>query len=284
MKLLLAEDDIDFGNILSQYLSMSGFEVTLARNGREAWDIFHDAPPDICVLDIMMPEMDGFTLAEKMRAKEPGIPFIFLTAKSLREDMIKGLKLGADDYITKPFDPEMLLLRINNILRRIYTVVQDEYHISHSTLKYNALELITPSGKEKLTLREAQLLRHLIMNRNKTLTREQILTEIWGEDDYFLGRSMDVFISRLRKYLSPDRGISLRTLRGMGFILEETRQESKPVLPLRLRLVVPRLADWNLSHVVTTRCPPPRGSENLSGSHDSLSSASRMRNSVRLTS
>lgn len=224
MKLLLAEDDIDFGNILSQYLSMSGFEVTLARNGREAWDIFHDAPPDICVLDIMMPEMDGFTLAEKMRAKEPGIPFIFLTAKSLREDMIKGLKLGADDYITKPFDPEMLLLRINNILRRIYTVVQDEYHISHSTLKYNALELITPSGKEKLTLREAQLLRHLIMNRNKTLTREQILTEIWGEDDYFLGRSMDVFISRLRKYLSPDRGISLRTLRGMGFILEETRQ------------------------------------------------------------
>ncbi|MHC1733309.1 MAG: response regulator transcription factor [Bacteroidales bacterium] len=224
MKLLLAEDDIDFGNILSQYLSMSGFEVTLARNGREAWDIFHDARPDICVLDIMMPEMDGFTLAEKLRAEEPGIPFIFLTAKSLREDMIKGLKLGADDYITKPFDPEMLLLRINNILRRIYTVVQDEYHISHTTLKYNALELVTPAGTEKLTLREAQLLRHLMMNRNKALTREQILTEIWGEDDYFLGRSMDVFISRLRKYLSPDRGISLRTLRGMGFILEETRQ------------------------------------------------------------
>ena len=224
MKLLLAEDDIDFGNILSQYLVMSGFEVTLARNGREAWEKFHDSRPDICVLDIMMPEMDGFTLAGKLRAEEPGIPFIFLTAKSLREDMIKGLKLGADDYITKPFDPEMLLLRINNILRRIYTVVQDEYHISNTTLKYNALELITPSGKEKLTLREAQLLSHLMMNRNKALTREQILTEIWGEDDYFLGRSMDVFISRLRKYLSPDRGISLRTLRGMGFILEETRQ------------------------------------------------------------
>lgn len=224
MKLLLAEDDIDFGNILSQYLSMSGFEVTLARNGREAWDRFNEARPDICVLDIMMPEMDGFTLAEKLREKEPGIPFIFLTAKSLREDMIKGLKLGADDYITKPFDPEMLLLRINNILRRIYTVVQDEYHISHTVLKYNALELITPAGTEKLTLREAQLLRHLMMNRNKALTREQILTEIWGEDDYFLGRSMDVFISRLRKYLTPDRGISLRTLRGMGFILEEIRQ------------------------------------------------------------
>jgi DNA-binding response OmpR family regulator len=222
MRLLLAEDDIDFGNILSQYVSLSGFEVTLARNGREAWDLFHSARPDICVLDVMMPEMDGFTLAEKMRAEDPGIPFIFLTAKSLREDMIKGLRLGADDYITKPFDPEMLMLRINNILRRVYSAVEDEYAISKTTLKYNSLELITPDGKEKLTLREAQLLRHLIMNRNKTLTREQILTEIWGQDDYFLGRSMDVFISRLRKYLAADNGISLRTLRGMGFVLEVT--------------------------------------------------------------
>jgi DNA-binding response OmpR family regulator len=221
MKLLLAEDDIDFGNILSQYVTLSGFEVTLARNGREAWDMFHASRPDICVLDVMMPEMDGFTLAEKMRAEEPGIPFIFLTAKSLREDIIKGLKLGADDYITKPFDPEMLMLRINNILRRVYSAVEDEYTISGTTLKYNSLELITPAGKEKLTLREAQLLRHLMMNRNKAQTREQILTEIWGQDDYFLGRSMDVFISRLRKYLSSDNGIALRTLRGMGFILEE---------------------------------------------------------------
>jgi DNA-binding response OmpR family regulator len=221
MKLLLAEDDTDFGNILSQYVTLSGFEVTLARNGREAWDMFHASRPDICVLDVMMPEMDGFTLAEKMRAEEPGVPFIFLTAKSLREDIIKGLKLGADDYITKPFDPEMLMLRINNILRRVYSAVEDEYTISATTLKYNSLELITPAGKEKLTLREAQLLRHLMMNRNKAQTREQILTEIWGQDDYFLGRSMDVFISRLRKYLAPDNGISLRTLRGMGFILEE---------------------------------------------------------------
>ncbi|HNT94018.1 MAG: response regulator transcription factor [Bacteroidales bacterium] len=223
MKLLLAEDDIDFGNILSQYLSMSGFEVTLARNGREAWDLYHNTNPDICVLDIMMPEMDGFTLAEKLRAKDPGIPFIFLTAKSMREDMVRGLRLGADDYITKPFDPEMLLLRINNILRRVYSIAEDEYTISGTTLRFNALELLTPAGKEKVTLREAQLLRHLMMNRNKPLTREQILTEIWGEDDYFLGRSMDVFISRLRKYLASDPGISLRTLRGMGFVLEENK-------------------------------------------------------------
>lgn len=221
MKLLLAEDDVDFGNILSQYVTLSGFEVALARNGREAWDLFHTSRPDICVLDVMMPEMDGFTLAEKLRAEEPGIPFIFLTAKSLREDIIRGLKLGADDYITKPFDPEMLMLRINNILRRVYSAAEDEYSISATTLKYNSLELITPTGKERLTLREAQLLRHLMMNRNKAQTREQILTEIWGQDDYFLGRSMDVFISRLRKYLAGDRGLALRTLRGMGFVLEE---------------------------------------------------------------
>lgn len=226
MKLLLAEDDIDFGNILSQYVSLSGFEVTLARNGKEAWEMFHAGRPDICVLDVMMPEMDGFTLAEKLRAEEPGIPFIFLTAKSLREDIIKGLKLGADDYMTKPFDPEMLILRINNILRRVYSVTEDEYKISKTTLKFNALELITPGGKEKLTLREAQLLRHLMMNRNKALTREQILTEIWGQDDYFLGRSMDVFISRLRKYLSSDHGITLRTLRGLGFVLEEMHADA----------------------------------------------------------
>lgn len=223
MKILLAEDDIDFGNILSQYVSLSGFEAILARNGKEAWEMFHSDKPDICVLDVMMPEMDGFTLAEKLREAEPGIPFIFLTAKSLREDIIRGLKLGADDYITKPFDPEMLMLRINNILRRVYSGAEDEFSVSKTTLKYNALELITPDGKEKLTLREAQLLRHLMINRNKTLTREQILTEIWGQDDYFLGRSMDVFISRLRKYLSSDHGLALRTLRGMGFVLEEVR-------------------------------------------------------------
>jgi DNA-binding response OmpR family regulator len=223
MKILIAEDDIDFGNILSQYVTLSGFEVVLGRNGKEAWDLFRSEKPDICVLDVMMPEMDGFTLAEKMRTTEPGIPFIFLTAKSMREDIVRGLKLGADDYITKPFDPEMLILRINNILRRVYSTVDDEYMISRTTLRYNALELITPEGKEKLTLREAQLLRHLIINRNKTLTREQILTEIWGEDDYFLGRSMDVFISRLRKYLSADQGLALRTLRGLGFVLEEIK-------------------------------------------------------------
>jgi DNA-binding response OmpR family regulator len=226
MKVLLAEDDRDFGNILSQYVSISGFDVTLARDGREAWDLFQQEKPDICVLDVMMPEMDGFTLGEKIKELRPEVPLIYLTAKSLKEDIVRGLKIGADDYITKPFDPEVLILRINNILKRAYSSSNDEYKISDTVLKINSLELICGNTREKLTLKEAQLLRYFIVNKNKVLAREDILTEIWGEDDYFLGRSMDVFISRLRKYISEDKNLDIRTVRGTGFILEELNKES----------------------------------------------------------
>lgn len=221
MKVLLAEDDRDFGNILSQYVSINGFDVILARDGKEAWELFNTDKPDICVLDVMMPEMDGFTLGEKIKEAQPGIPVIFLTAKSLKEDIVRGLKIGADDYITKPFDPEVLILRINNILKRVFSSANDEYRISSTVLNYNTLELISGNTKEKLTLKEAQLMKLFIINKNKILAREDILTEIWGEDDYFLGRSMDVFISRLRKYISDDVNIDIRTVRGTGFILEE---------------------------------------------------------------
>ncbi|MDP4222636.1 MAG: response regulator transcription factor [Bacteroidota bacterium] len=223
MKVLLAEDDRDFGNILSQYINISGYEVTLARDGKEAWEVFSQSKPDICVLDVMMPEMDGFTLAEKIKDVQPDIPIIFLTAKSLKEDIVRGLKIGADDYITKPFDPEVLILRIGNILKRAYSSMNDEYKISNTVLKFNTLELFCGKTKEKLTLKEAQLLKYFIINKNKILAREDILTEIWGEDDYFLGRSMDVFISRLRKYISEDKNIDIRTVRGTGFILEELK-------------------------------------------------------------
>lgn len=223
MKVLLAEDDRDFGNILSQYISISGFTVTLARDGKEAWELFNQEKPDICVLDVMMPEMDGFTLGEKIKQAQPDVPVIFLTAKSLKEDIVRGLKIGADDYITKPFDPEVLILRINNILKRAYSSMNDEYTISNTILKFNTLELVCGKTKEKLTLKEAQLLKYFIINKNKILAREDILTEIWGEDDYFLGRSMDVFISRLRKYISDDKSIDIRTVRGTGFILEEIK-------------------------------------------------------------
>jgi DNA-binding response OmpR family regulator len=227
MKVLIAEDDRDFGNILTQYVTISGFEVNLARDGKEAWEKFNEDKPDICVLDVMMPEMDGFTLAEKIKQAHSDMPVIFLTAKSLKEDIVKGLKLGADDYITKPFDPEVLILRINNILKRVYSSVNDEYHISSTVLRFNTLELVCGKSKEKLTLKEAQLLRYFIINKNKILAREDILTEIWGEDDYFLGRSMDVFISRLRKYVSEDKNIDIRTVRGTGFILEELKNGEK---------------------------------------------------------
>jgi len=225
MKVLLAEDDRDFGNILSQYVTISGFDVILARDGNEAWELFNREKPDICVLDVMMPEMDGFTLGEKIKKESPDLPVIFLTAKSLKEDIVRGLKIGADDYITKPFDPEVLILRINNILKRVYSSSNDEFKISNTLLKYNTLELLCGNSKEKLTLKEAQLLKFFIINKNKILAREDILTEIWGEDDYFLGRSMDVFISRLRKYISEDKNIDIRTVRGTGFILEEIDKE-----------------------------------------------------------
>ena len=225
MKVLIAEDDRDFGNILTQYVTISGFEVTLGRDGKEAWELFNQIKPDICVLDVMMPEMDGFSLAEKIKEANPSVPVIFLTAKSLKEDIVRGLKIGADDYITKPFDPEVLILRINNILKRAYSYTNEEFRISDTILKYNTLELISGKTKEKLTLKEAQLLKYFIVNKNKMLAREDILTEIWGEDDYFLGRSMDVFISRLRKYVSEDKKIDIRTVRGTGFILEEIENE-----------------------------------------------------------
>ncbi|HUX96745.1 MAG TPA: response regulator transcription factor [Bacteroidales bacterium] len=220
MKVLIAEDDRDFGSILTQYVSISGFTVRHAHDGNEAWEMFQQDKPDICVLDVMMPEMDGFTLAEKIKEKNPDLPIIFLTAKSLKEDIVRGLKIGADDYITKPFDPEILILRINNILRRAYSSANDEFKVSDTLLNFNTLELLCGNTKEKLTLKEAQLLKYFMINKNKILAREDILTEIWGEDDYFLGRSMDVFISRLRKYVQNDRKIDIRTVRGTGFIME----------------------------------------------------------------
>jgi DNA-binding response OmpR family regulator len=224
MKVLLAEDDRDFGNILSQYVTINGFDVSLARDGKEAWELFSREKPDICVLDVMMPEMDGFTLGEKIKEAQPDMPLLFLTAKSLKEDIVRGLKIGADDYITKPFDPEVLILKINNILKRAYSSANDEYKISNTLLNFNTLELTSGNTTEKLTLKEAQLLKYFIINKNKVLAREDILTEIWGEDDYFLGRSMDVFISRLRKYISEDSNIDIRTVRGTGFILEESNK------------------------------------------------------------
>ncbi len=228
--ILLIEDNTEVRENTAEILELANFKVLQAENGKVGVELAGTNKPDLIICDIMMPLLDGYGVIHMLskNAETSTIPFIFLTAKSLKEDIVKGLKLGADDYITKPFDPEVLILRINNILKRAYSSANEEYHISKSILKFNTLELISGKKKEKLTLKEAQLLRYFILNKNKILTREDILTEIWGEDDYFLGRSMDVFISRLRKYLSEDKGIDIRTVRGTGFILEEvTNQKEK---------------------------------------------------------
>ncbi len=218
IKILLAEDDPDLGSILAQYLEIQGFIVTLARDGEEAWEMFRKSAYNICILDVMMPKMDGFEVAEKISRQSPDTPFIFLTAKSLKEDRIRGLKIGADDYICKPFEVDELVLRVNNILKR--TGVQDEndFKIGQSTFNFLELLLTTPEEAHKLTLKEGVLLKYFLQHENKLVKREEILTEVWGENDYFLGRSMDVFVSRLRKFLACEESVSIETVRGTGFI------------------------------------------------------------------
>ena len=216
--ILLAEDDADLGNILSQYLGMQGFEVTLARDGEAAWESFQDKPADICVLDVMMPKMDGYEVAIKIKNKKPDVPFLFLTAKSLKEDRIKGLKIGADDYICKPFDVDELFLRINNILRRSSVVIEENTQIGQYEFSFEELVLTGPEDSHKLTMKEGMLLRYFLEHQNKLVKREDILVELWGENDYFLGRSMDVFVSRLRKYLQKEKSVAIDTVRGTGYI------------------------------------------------------------------
>jgi DNA-binding response OmpR family regulator len=219
MNILLAEDDADLRGILSQYLELQGFTVLSVANGKEGLDLFMKEHIDVCILDIMMPVMDGFLLAQKIRKLDGFIPVIFLTAKNLKEDKLKGLKIGADDYITKPFEVEELILRIKNILRRSGRVGAITMSIGEFEFRFDELTLKGYSEEHQMTLKEAELLKYLLMNRNRVLKREQILKELWGEDDYFLGRSMDVFITRLRKYLQPEKTVSIDNIRGVGFIL-----------------------------------------------------------------
>lgn len=224
--ILLAEDDFDYASILKQYLEISGFRVTWAKDGAEAMKLFPEANPDICVFDVMMPEMDGFTLAENIIAKDPEVPVVFLTAKGLKEDKIKGLKLGADDYVVKPFEADELILRIRNILKRAQkNVASSVAEIPETTSKINigcyafdpANYTLNCNGTlHRLTEKEARVINYLYNNRNRIIKREEILEEIWGSDDFFSGRSMDVFISRIRKYFSEDDRISLQSFRGVG--------------------------------------------------------------------
>lgn len=219
-QLLLVEDDTDLGNVMKQYLEVHDFKVMLCRDGLEGWERFQKRRFDLCILDIMMPQMDGFALAKKIKGLNEEIPFIFLTAKDQKFDRLKGLALGADDYITKPFEIDELMLRIQNILRRTSrnkTLLQQvgifSFDRANLLLKGNQKEF-------SLTLQEAKLLQLLLDNKNEVVTREAILTKLWGDNNYFAGRSMDVFISRLRKYLKPDLNVLIENRRGVGFALK----------------------------------------------------------------
>lgn len=220
-KVLLAEDDFDFASVLKQYLELYDYIVTWAKNGEEALSIFQKESFNICVFDVMMPKMDGFTLAEKIIAINPEIPFVFLTARKLKEDKIIGLKLGADDYIVKPFEADELILRLNNILKRsepkIYTTNSiEEISIGNYIFNPARLELKLENHVQRLTEKEVTLILFLLKNKNQLIKRHEILQSVWGNDDFFSGRSMDVFISRLRKYFLNDSRISIESIRNIG--------------------------------------------------------------------
>lgn len=223
--ILLVEDDKNLGFVLKDFLEISGYKVTLCEDGKSGLETFLLGFYDLCILDVMMPLMDGFTLAQEIRKTHRMVPIIFLTAKSMEEDRIRGFKVGGDDYVTKPFSTEELQLRIEAMLKR--SVFQNGIRhpdelisIGIFSFDYTNQVLHSPSGEKRLTRKEAELLRLLCQNVNKVLRREYALKAVWGEDDYFMGRSMDVYITKLRKILSEDKNISIVNIHKIGFKLE----------------------------------------------------------------
>ena len=224
-KILLVEDDPNFGSILKDYLIMNDFDVTLAKNGMEGFEKFKKDTFDLCILDVMMPYKDGFTLAREIRDKNKEIPLIFLTAKSMKEDVLKGYKVGADDYLNKPFDSEVLLMKIKAIIQRKSSEVkaentQFEFQIGKFNLN-SKLRFLTFENEEpiKLSPKENELLKMLALDENDLMPREVALTKIWRDDNYFTSRSMDVYIAKLRKYLKPDENVEILNIHGEGFRL-----------------------------------------------------------------
>jgi two-component system, OmpR family, response regulator len=223
-RVLLAEDDRNLGNILKNYLEAKGFATTLCINGEEAMEAFHKKEFDFCILDIMMPIKDGFAVAREIKAVNTKIPILFLTAKTLQDDKLMGFEIGADDYITKPFSMEELLLRMNAILRRVEDPSKNAeneniFHVGQYVFDFNR-QLLTIRDKEmKLTSKEAGLLKLLCNNTNQVLERSFALNKIWQDDSYFNARSMDVYIVKLRKYLKEDPSVELINVHGVGFKL-----------------------------------------------------------------
>lgn len=223
MKLLLAEDDPNLGVIICEYLEAKGFQTTLCQNGEDALKMFMKEKWNLCIFDVMMPQMDGFTLAREIRKHNKDIPIVFLTAKAMKEDTIEGFKAGGDDYITKPFSMEELILRIKAILKRTEKIDNEpavqEFNLGIFKFNPTLQQLTHDDISQKLTSKESDLLKHLCLNLNDTLERNFALRAIWFEDNYFNARSMDVYIAKLRKYLSADPNIEIINVHGKGFKL-----------------------------------------------------------------
>ncbi len=223
IKLLVAEDDHNLGDLLSEYLAAKGFSADLRRNGKEALEAFRTSHYDLCIFDVMMPEKDGFALAKDVLKINPEVPIIFLTAKSMKEDKVEGFNLGADDYLTKPFSMEELLLRIKAILKRTKKErdhqKQEEFEIGKFNFNSKLQELVINGEKQKLTSKENDLLKLLALNLNEVTDRSYALNRIWGDDSYFNSRSMDVYITKLRKYLKADDNLEIVNVHGKGFKL-----------------------------------------------------------------
>ncbi len=228
-RILYVEDDDSLSFITKDQLEMEGYDVTHAVNGKEAWSIFRKAEFDICLLDVMLPQLDGFELARKIRGVSKHIPIIFLTAKSMQEDKMEGFLLGGDDYVTKPYSFEELKFRINVFLRRrkvIEAAPKEAMTVGKYLFDYPNLDLSVNGSARGLTQREADILYYLASRPNQVIRRSDILEDIWGKDDYFYGRSLDVFISRLRKYLSDDPDISIENVHSVGFKLNIPERKS----------------------------------------------------------
>ncbi len=224
-RILLVEDDRNFGSILKSYLELADYSVVLKTDGKQGLSAFLGGNFHLCILDIMMPEMDGFTLAREIRASDPHIPFIFLTAKTLKQDILEGFRIGADDYLIKPFDSEVLLCKISAILKRNREIrskdeeVPEEIPIGIFRYQPRLRILFSPDRSVTLSPREADLLKMLCTARDGIMPRREALFKLWGDDNYFTSRSMDVYIARLRKYLKPDPRVEILNIHGNGFRL-----------------------------------------------------------------
>ncbi len=225
-KILLVEDDTNLRFLLLEFLEANGFDVKLYRDGVSALKGFSSSVFNFCILDVMMPLMDGFTLAEKIREKNKKVPIIFLTARSMKEDKLKGFRIGIDDYVTKPFDEDELLFRIQSILRRVNPQQSNKeklvYKLGKISFYVQNQELKIENKSKRLTSKESKILTILAKSKNNIVSRDDIMTEVWGETDYFIGRSLDVFISKLRRHLQAEPKIKIETIPTVGVILNIT--------------------------------------------------------------